>query len=169
VQFLTYHVNAEKFFRLWHTDRTLAVRGFFNRISNIGGEPIPFTRLVTFQRPDMLRGFKSLRFYGLGSIAGSVEYRWPVWVSRDRDDQGLDAYLFSDIGQVYDRSHEISLANVQVTGGGGLRLIDAERGLAARFELGFSQDGTVVLLKFSQTFQYDRKVMLYGKNPTKVY
>ena len=59
--------------------------------------------------------------------------------------------------------------NTQVTGGGGIRLIDAERGLSARAEIGFSQDGTVFLLKFSQTFQYDRKGMLYGKNPTKVY
>jgi len=169
LQFLTYHVNAEKFFKLWHTDRTLAVRGFFNRISNIGNEEIPFTRLVTFQRPDQLRGFKSLRFYGLGSIAGSVEYRWPVWVSRDRDDQGVDAYIFSDIGQVYDRAAEISWHNTQVTGGFGLRLIDSTRDLTARFEVGFSQDGAVVILKFSQTFQYDSKGMLYGKNPTKVY
>jgi hypothetical protein len=169
LQYLTYHVNAEKFFKLWHTDRTLAVRGFFNRISNIGNEEIPFTRLVTFQRPDMLRGFKSLRFYGLGSIAGSLEYRWPVWVSRDREDQGIDAYLFSDVGQIYDSSSQISLNNTQVTGGGGLRLIDAERNLSARVEVGFSQDGTVFIFKFSQTFQYDRKGMLYGKNPTKVY
>jgi hypothetical protein len=117
----------------------------------------------------MLRGFKSLRFYGLGSIAGSVEYRWPVWVSHDRGGQGLDAYLFSDIGQVFDHSNEISFNNTQITGGAGLRLIDATHGLAARFEVGFSQDGMVVLLKFSQTFQYDRKGMLYGKNPTKVY
>ena len=42
-------------------------------------------------------------------------------------------------------------------------------GLAARAEVGFSQDGSVFILKFSQTFQYDRKGMLYGKNPTKVY
>ena len=169
LQFLTYHVNAEKFFPLWHTDRSLAVRGFFNKISNIGGEEIPFTRLVTFQRPDMLRGFKSLRFYGLGSIAGSIEYRWPVWVARDRDDTGLDAYLFSDVGQVYDNSAEISMDNVQLTGGFGLRVIDASRDLSARFEVGFSREGTVVILKFSQTFQYDKKGMLYGKNPTKVY
>jgi hypothetical protein len=27
----------------------------------------------------------------------------------------------------------------------------------------------VVRLKFSQTFQYDPKGLLYGKNPTKVY
>ena len=102
------------------------------------------------------------RFHG-------IEYRWPVWVARDRDDTGLDAYLFSDVGQVYDNSAEISMDNVQLTGGFGLRVIDASRDLSARFEVGFSREGTVVILKFSQTLQYDKKGMLYGKNPTKVY
>ena len=110
-----------------------------------------------------------MRFLVLGAIAGSVVYRWPVWVSRDRDDQGLDAYLFSDVGQVYDHTADISVDHAQLTWGGGLRLIDATRNLSARMELGFSQDGTVFIFKFSQTFQYDRKGMLYGKNPTKVY
>ena len=169
LKYLTYHVNVEKFFSLWHTDRTLALRGFFNRIDNAGTSEIPFTRLVTFQRPDELRGFSSLRFYGMGSVGFSAEYRWPVWVARGRDDLGVDAYLFSDIGQVYDKTSEISLNNFQVTGGVGLRLIDSGRGFAARFELGFSEESAVVRLKFSQTFQYDPKGFLYGKNPTKVY
>ena len=169
LQYITYHVNLEKFFPLWHTDRTLALRGFVNRISNTGPVEIPFTRLVTFQRPDELRGFHSLRFYGMGSLAVSAEYRWPIWVARGRDDMGVDAYLFTDIGQVYDRTAEISMVNMRFTGGAGLRLIDSERGFGARFEVGLSSEQTVVRLKFSQTFQYDKKGMLYGKNPTKVY
>ena len=51
----------------------------------------------------------------------------------------------------------------------GLRLINADRGFGARFELGFSDEQTVVRLKFSQTFQYDPKGILYGKNPTRFY
>ncbi len=169
LQFLTYHANLEKFFSLWHTDRTLAVRGFFNRISNVGNADIPFTRLVTFQRPDELRGYHSLRFYGMGSLGFSTEYRWPVWVVRGRNDMGVDAYLFSDIGQVFEKTAEISFDNIKVTGGAGLRLIKSNRGFAARFEIGLSDEQTIFRLKFSQTFQYDPKGMLYGKNPTKVY
>ena len=45
----------------------------------------------------------------------------------------------------------------------GLRLVNSDRGFGARFELGFSDEQTVVRLKFSQTFQYDKKGMLYGK------
>ncbi len=169
LQYLTYHVNLEKFFPLWHTDRTLALRGFFNRISNTGPMDIPFTRLVTFQRPDELRGFHSLRFYGRGSLGFSAEYRWPVWVARGRNDLGVDAYIFSDIGQVFDKTTEISLNHLRTTGGMGLRLINSDRGFGARFEIGLSDEQTIVRLKFSQTFQYDPKGILYGKNPTKVY
>jgi hypothetical protein len=169
LRYLTYHVNVEKFYPLWHTDRTLALRGFFNRISNLGPEEVPFTRLLTFQRPDELRGFTSLRFYGLGSLGFSAEYRWPVWVARGRNDMGVDAYIFTDIGQVFNKTAEISIENTRGTGGIGLRLINGQRGLSARFELGLSDEDTVVRLKFSQTFQYDPKGILYGKNPTKTY
>ncbi len=168
INFLTWHANLEKFFRLWHSDRTLAVRGFANRITSVAGGDVPFSRLVTFQRPDQLRGFASLRFYGLGSLGLSVEYRWPIWVVRGRDDMGVDAYLFSDSGQVFDHTGEIGLNNFQWTGGGGLRLVNSGRGLAARFELGLSDEDLVVRLTLSQTFQYNPRGFLYGKNPTKI-
>lgn len=169
LSFLTWHANLEKFIKLWHSDRTLAVRGFVNRITRVGSEEIPFTRLVTFQRPDQLRGFSSLRFYGHGSVGVSVEYRWPLWVVRGRDDVGLDAYLFSDSGQVFDHTAEISLNNFQFTGGVGMRFVNAQRHLAARFELGLSDEDVIVRLTFSQSFQYNPRSFVYGKNPTKLY
>ena len=168
LSYLTWHVNLEKFISLWHTDRTLAVRAFANRINNVGSAEVPFGRLVTFERPDQLRGFSSLRFYGLGAVGLSLEYRWPIWVVRGRDDMGIDAYLFTDSGQVFDHTSDLSLNNYQWTGGGGLRLISADRGLAARFELGLSDEDVVVRLTFSQTFQYNPRGFLYGKNPTRV-
>ncbi len=168
VSYLTWHANLEKFIMLWHTDRTLAVRAFGNRITRVGEGDIPFTRLINFKRPDQLRGFSSLRFYGLGSLGLSVEYRWPLWVVRGRRDMGIDAYLFSDSGQVFDRTAEISLENFKWTGGGGLRLVNAAEGLDARFELGFGDEDMVVRLTFNQTFQYNPRGFLYGKNPTKL-
>ncbi len=168
LSYLTWHANLEKFIKLWHTDRVLAVRGFASRISNAGSAEVPFSRLVTFQRPDQLRGFSSLRFYGLGAVGLSLEYRWPIWVVRGRDDMGVDAYLFTDSGQVFDHTSDLSLNNYQWTGGGGLRLISAERGMSARFELGLSDEDLVVRLTFNQTFQYNPRGFLYGKNPTKV-
>ena len=169
LSYLTWHGNFERFLPLWHTDRTLAVRAFGNRITNLTSDDVPFTRLVTFQRPDQLRGFSSLRYYGMGSVGLSAEYRWPIWVARDRDDLGVDAYVFSDAGQVFDHTSEIGIDNFKWTGGWGLRLVDAKRDLAARFELGFSDEDVVVRLKFSQTFQYNPRGFLHGKDPTKIY
>jgi hypothetical protein len=167
LRFLTYTLDFQRFFPLWHTKRALGLRAFFNRIDNRGDQEVPLTRLVTFSRPDELRGFSDLRFYGLGSLGFSAEYRWPVWVSRGREGPGLDAYLFSDVGQVYMGSEEISWENLAVTGGVGFRFIGGSRDFMGRFELGFSEEETVVTLKFSQNFQYDTKGMLGGKDPTR--
>ncbi len=167
--FMSTHANIEHYFKLWHTKRTLALRGFVNRIHKIEGGEIPFTRLTTFQRPDELRGFPPHRFIGMGTLGLSAEYRWPIWGARGRDDYGVDAYIFSDIGQVFDRTMEIGLDEMKLTGGVGLRLIDSDRRLRARFEAGWSDEDVLLRFKFSQTFQYDPKGLLYGKNPTKVH
>ncbi len=168
LSYLTWHANLEHFVSLWHSDRTLAVRGFASRITNVGDAEVPFSRLVTFDRPDQLRGFSSLRFYGMGAVGLSLEYRWPIWVVRGRDDMGVDAYLFTDSGQVFDHTSDLSLNNYHWTGGGGLRLVSADRGLSARFELGLSDEDVVVRLTFGQTFQYNPRGFLRGKNPTRV-
>lgn len=167
LEYLTYTLDVQHFFPLWHTKRTLGARFFFNRIENRSDTEVPLTRLVTFSRPDELRGFSSLRFYGLGSIGFNTEYRWPVWVSRGRDGPGLDTYLFSDFGQVFNDTSELNFENFEWTGGVGLRFIDGSQGFMGRFELGFSNEETVVTLKFSQNFQYDGKGMLGGKDPTR--
>lgn len=163
---LTYHLDTEAFIPLWHTQRTLAVRWFYNRIHNVSSGAVPFTRMVTFQRPDELRGFRSRRFYGLGAMGMTAEYRWPLWVARGRDDTGMDAYVFSDAGQVFDRTADIALENVRITGGIGLRLVDAKRNLAARVELGWSDEEPVWRLKFSQNFQYEKRGLVHGEDPT---
>jgi hypothetical protein len=166
LQFLTYSLDAEQFFPLWHTKRTLGVRGFFNRVVTQNADQMPLARLVTFQRPDELRGFLNSRFHGLGVVGFSLEYRWPVWVEKKRDGEGLDAFLFSDSGQVFMETAEISLENFRYTGGFGLRFINSDRDFVGRFELGFSSEGTVVTFKFSQNFQYHSKTLLKGKDPS---
>lgn len=162
-----YRLEYERFFPLWYTGRTLALRGFFNHIHQRAGSTVPFTRMVTFSSPDELRGYQSLRFYGLGSVGLSLEYRWPIWISKNRDGPGLDAYLFSDNGQVYMDRNEISWNNVQFTGGAGLRLLGDGGRFSARLEMGWSDEEPIVRLKFNQNFQDNRKVMYDVKDPTR--
>jgi hypothetical protein len=89
-----------------------------------------------------------------------------VWVEKKRDGEGLDAFLFSDSGQVFMETAEIGLENFRFTGGFGLRFINSDRDFVGRFELGFSSEGTVVTFKFSQNFQYHSKTLLKGKDPS---
>jgi hypothetical protein len=167
LRYVKFHASTEHFFPLWHTKRTLAARAFFNRIANLGDEPIPFQRMETFTKPDVLRGFQDLRYYGLGSVGFTLEYRWPVWNARNRDGPGLDAYLFTDTGQVFEHTSDISYHNLEMTGGCGLRVLGSEGGFAARFELGLSDEEPIYRFTFSQTFQYRPKVLLHGKDPTR--
>lgn len=166
---LVVHLASEDFFRLWHTDRTLAVRGFFNRAVPVGDAVLPFTRLVSTQRPDYMRGFAPNRFLGQATLGASVEYRWPVWRPRGRDDYGLDAYLFFDAGQAFTHVSELGWDELRTAAGWGLRYIDSNRKLAARAEVAVSNEEVLLRFRLGQTFQYDRKGLMYGRNPTKVY
>ena len=74
----------------------------------MSGQTVPFTRLLRNRVPYQLRGYSSSRFLASGMIGGSAEYRWPVWVRHRRASTGLDAYLFTDAGQVFNRREEIA-------------------------------------------------------------
>ncbi len=167
LEFNVYRADLEQFFPLWHTRRTLAVRAFFNHIDNKGDVEVPFARLMTFAKPDLMRGFTDERWLGKGTIGFSAEYRWPIWAVVDRVGSGLDAYIFSDVGQVFMQTEEIALEEMQVNGGVGLRLLGGERNFLGRLEVGFSRESTQFSVKFSQTFQYDKKGLLGGKDPTR--
>jgi outer membrane protein assembly factor BamA len=167
LSFLQYSLDVQHFFPLWYTQRTLGLRFFMSRIRKKSNVEIPLTRMATMYHPNSLRGFSDLRFYGLGYLGTSVEYRWPLWVSKGRQGPGMDAYIFSDAGQVYDHNKEIALNHMDITGGFGVRFIGSQRNFMGRFELGFSDEGTEVRLTFSQNFQHHGKGLLYGKDPTR--
>ncbi len=167
LSYLQYALDAQHFFPLWFTKRTLGLRAFMNRLENLGTSEIPLTRMATMYHPNNIRGFSDLRFYGMGSFGLSAEYRWPLWVAKGRDAMGLDSYIFSDMGQVYDHTDEIAFNHLNYTGGFGVRLINGEGKFVGRFELGFSDEETVITLTFSQNFQHHGRSLLYGKDPTR--
>jgi hypothetical protein len=167
LEYTVYRADVEHFFPLWHTKRVLAVRGFYNQMDTPDGVDLPLTRAMTFARPDILRGYNSDRWLGNGTVGLSAEYRWPIWAVKDRPGAGLDAYLFSDVGQVFLETRDIGWNQVQTTGGFGLRLVGGDQSFVGRFEFGVSNEEPLITVKFSQTFQYDKRGLLSGKDPTR--
>ncbi len=165
--FMQYSFDVQHFIPLWYTQRTLGLRIFGSRLLKNGTSDVPLTRLVTMYHPNSLRGFSDLRFYGMGNLGGSAEYRWPLWVAKGREGLGLDAYIFSDVGQVFNHTDDVALNHMEFTGGFGVRFIGSDGQFKGRFELGFSDEETVVTLTFSQPFQHHSKGLLYGKDPSR--
>lgn len=165
LQYWSLRAEAQQFFPLWHVARALALRGFVAWLEPADRDRIHFQRLLTNDEPDLLRGYEDFRWRDQGMVVTSLEYRWPVWVSADPSSHGLDAYLFTDVGQVYGRIGEIALANLTTSFGGGLRLIGRAGNFNARIEVAASEEETVFRLRGDQMFQFGRGGLYHGRDP----
>lgn len=161
--FWTYRGEVQQFLPLWFSERALAVRGFITWMDT-GGDVVPFQRLMTNDDPDLLRGYRDFRWRDRGMVAGTLEYRWPLWVAKQSHALGLDAYLFTDIGQVFGEAREIGLENLTVSYGGGVRLVNIG-GFLARLEVGASNEETIIRFRTDQVFQFSKGNLFHGRNP----
>lgn len=151
-QYWSYRIDLEHFIGLWFTERALAARGYLNWIDE-DRDDIPFQRLLTNDEPDLFRGFRDYRWRDAGMIGASFEYRWPIWVDNHVNGVGLDAYLLSDIGQVFGDFEQIIPRRFQVSYGGGIRVI-GNNDFVGRIEFAWSQEEFVFRLSSDQIFQY---------------
>jgi len=165
VSYWTTRGEVEQFVPLWLSHRALALRGCFSWIEPIGDSEIPFQRLMTNDEPDLLRGYRDFRWRDRGFTALSAEYRWPIWADRTADGQGADAYLLTDLGQVFGSREEISLENVTTSFGGGLRIVGSRSGFLGRLEYARSVEESVIRLRADQVFQFTRNGLYHGRNP----
>ena len=94
----------------------------------------------------------------------TAEYRWPILAMERSNGYGLDAYLFTDIGQVFGSFDEIAGANLTTSLGGGIRLA-AYGAFLGRFEVGWSEEQTVLRLRADQVFQFSKHGLYHGRNP----
>jgi outer membrane protein assembly factor BamA len=157
--------EVEQYIPLWLPSRVLALRGYVSWIESTGDDPLPFQRLMTNDDPDLLRGYQDFRWRDRGMTSLSAEYRWPIWASRVPDGLGVDAYLLTDVGQVFGSREEISLDNVTASYGGGVRLIGSDRGFRGRLEYARSDEESVIRLRADQVFQFARHGLYHGRNP----
>lgn len=158
-----YRAELEQFFPLWNAQQTLALRVFADWIDAERPADLPFQRLPANDEPFLLRGYRDFRWRGTGITGFSAEYRWPLWAYKAPDALGIDGYLFTDIGQVFDHAEDIGGDALTRSYGGGLRLI-GNGGFGGRVEIGHSEEGTVIRLRMEQVFQYAKGGLMHGQD-----
>ena len=126
---------------------------------------MPAPRLHTNDDPDLLRGYDDFRWRDRGLALVNAEYRWPMWRHEQPDGAGIDAYLLSDVGQVFGHAREISLDHLTVSWGGGLRLGSRRAGSLFRVEYARSEEDHVFRFRADQVFQFVKTGYIHGREP----
>lgn len=125
-------------------DRRLAFRVRYEKTHPPNGDYVPFYEVATLGGPDDLRGYANDRFRDEGSLFATVEYRYPVF-------DILDAVVFYDTGQVFQRYDEIDPADFHHDVGAGLRVY-GRSSVAGRLEVAYSPEGVRLLAQIGTTF-----------------
>ena len=108
------------------------------------GAEVPIVFQPTLGGVRSLRGFRETRFRDRHAVSATAEYQWEAWWA-------LDAAVFVDAGQVFDRLAAFTMDRFEYAYGVGFRLHGNERFLA-RLDLAFSREGFVPLLGFKYGF-----------------
>jgi hypothetical protein len=136
-------VTARRYFPLWYEQRTLMLRGVVAWADPVGHGEMPFQRMNSNHGLDRMRGYQDFRFTDNGLAMLSAEYRWPIWVTKEATNPGLDFLLLGDAGQVFREADQLALKDLALSYGFGLEYAGA-RGLLARVEFGWSEEDRVI-------------------------
>jgi hypothetical protein len=140
------------------TSLALRSRGQFKRPK--GGSQIPFFDMSWLGGREYLRGYKAYRFRGNNMLLFSPELRQTVYSKTDL--RGVDVFAFADSGQVWGdarsltdprilENQDFSSSNWHSGVGGGLQYRHSST-LAARVEVGRSNEGAVIYVSMSRGF-----------------
>jgi len=142
--FVNYRFDTRGYLPLGNKRRVLALRmmGEFNDLK--GGSQIPFFRLARLGDTQTLRGYDTYRFHGQHALMGTAEYRYALA-------GGVEAFAFTDVGQVFDRGSDFNTDNLRVTYGGGLRFATA-RSLFLRLYAARGGERLRLFFSFGPTF-----------------
>jgi len=124
--------------------RTLALRASATLTGPRAGQAVPFYFQPTLGGASTLRGFREFRYQDNNAVAVSAEYRWEAWWA-------LDGAIFVDAGTVAAERRSLSLGDVEVSYGVGLRL-HSNDAFIARLDFAFSREGFIPLLRFDHVF-----------------
>ncbi|MGH9487498.1 MAG: BamA/TamA family outer membrane protein [Terriglobales bacterium] len=118
--FWHYQADARGYLPLTPFSDVLAWRGLSTWNIAKAGEQVPFFEMAQLGDSATLRGYRPYRFYGLNAITSSLEYRHYF-------SDSFGAFLFGDIGQVYDVRSQLTRSNMRTTWGAGLLFNDSRR------------------------------------------
>jgi outer membrane protein assembly factor BamA len=142
--FVNYRFDTRGYLPLGNKRRVLALRmlGDFNNPK--GGSDIPFFRLARLGDTQTLRGYDTYRFHGRHALMGTAEYRYAL-------SGGVEAFAFTDVGQVFDFKSQFNTDNLRVTYGGGVRFATAQS-LFLRIYAARGGERTRIFVSFGPSF-----------------
>jgi outer membrane protein assembly factor BamA len=139
-----YHVEVRQYFPFLNQRRVIAVRAKTVLTQTAPKQDVPFHMMPALGGSDDLRGFDEFRFRDRNMVVLNAEYRWEAF-------SGLDMALFVDAGQVAARTQDFNLNNFKKAAGFGFRFNTA-KSVFLRADVGFSEEGARLFVKFSRAF-----------------
>jgi outer membrane protein assembly factor BamA len=137
-------VEVQQYFPFFHQRRVIALRAKTTLTQTSNGQEVPFHMLPTLGGSEDLRGYEDFRFRDRNRVVVNAEYRWEAF-------SGLDVALFADAGQVAPHARDLRLRDMKTSAGFGFRFNTA-KSVFYRIDVGFSQEGTRVSMKFGNVF-----------------
>jgi outer membrane protein assembly factor BamA len=142
--FINKRVDVQGYLPLGTKRRTLVLRALGDFNDAKGGSAIPFFRLARLGDQQTLRGYDTYRFHGRNALMGTLEYRWQLA-------RAIKWIAFTDIGQVYNLSRELSRENLRATWGTGVAFT-TERSMPFRIMFAKSPEGSRIFFSFAPSF-----------------
>jgi outer membrane protein assembly factor BamA len=148
--------DARGYIPLGSSRTVLALRSRGQFKNTKGGSQIPFYDLSYLGGREYVRGYESYRFRGNDLLMFSTELRRTVY--KKTDVRGVDVFGLADSGQVWGDARSAAFDNQSLSSsnwrsgvGGGLQYRHS-RGLAARLEMGRSNEGVRIYASMSRGF-----------------
>lgn len=132
--FWHYGAELQHYFRLGQGPRVLVARARTEAVSGSLSQ-IPITELPMLGGGSLLRGYPYARFRDTVSALGSVQYMWSLFTFGS-------AFVFADVGRVYNGWESFTLDGMHVGYGVGLELYSTDAFLVD-FSIASSSDGGI--------------------------
>ncbi|MFN0103254.1 MAG: BamA/TamA family outer membrane protein [Bryobacteraceae bacterium] len=137
-------VELQQFIPFLNKTRVIALRAKATLTETEPGEQVPFYLQPILGGSDDLRGYRFFRFSDRNSMVMNAEYRWEIF-------SGLDGAIFADAGKVFPRRGMLNFRDLESSAGFGLRF-NARNATFMRLDVGFSQEGVQLWIKFNDVF-----------------